>query len=151
MPSFWQFVHHCHQVKAKSEKELQKHVVEGGGGENSEGPSSASGDTIANKTVEELKQKVERMSGQIERAHRLSRNVTFAIWYVENDKERERKSLDAREQVETLQEYLGLAGWNKILVLGRKTDTLRNAGLPHHAEAVAAEFSAVVWGFGRAI
>jgi hypothetical protein len=149
--SFWQFVHHCHHVTAESEKECQKHVGEGGGGENSEGPSSASRDTIATKKIEELKQKVERMNEQIERAHRLSRNVTFAIWYVENDKERERKSLDAREQVETLREYLGLAGWNKILVIGRKRDALRYAGLPHHAEAVAAEFSAVVWGPGRAI
>ena len=49
--SFWQFVHDCHQVKAESEKKLQKHAVEGGGGENSEGPSSASGDTIVTKKM----------------------------------------------------------------------------------------------------
>ena len=87
----------------------------------------------------------------MEKVHKLSRNVTFALWYVENEEERERKTLDEREEVDTHREYLGLAGWNKILVIGRKRDALRTAGKACNSEAVAQEFSSVTWGPGRAI
>ena len=87
----------------------------------------------------------------MEKAHKLSRNVTFALWYVENEEERERKTLDEREEVDTHREYLGLAGWNKILVIGKKRDALRGVGKACNAEAVAQEFSSVTWGPGRAI
>ena len=146
--ALWKFVDHCFAMKARAQKELQKMVSEGGG--DSEGKSSsAEGQSSATQIEakkEALMKKVARMDEEIEKAHKLCRNVTFALWYVENEEERERKSLSEREEVDTHREYLGLAGWNKILVIGRKRDSLRAAGKAFNAEAVAQQLSAVTWG-----
>ena len=146
--AFWRFVSHCYLHKESAAKELAKLVSEGGG--SAEGTSSQDGSSsAANK--EKLTNKIARMDAEIDKAHNLCRNVSFALWFVENEEERERRSLDQREEVDTHREYLGLAGWNKILVIGRKRDALRAAGKVCNAEAVAQEFAAVTWGPGRAI
>ena len=106
---------------------------------------------MVTKKKEVLTNKIARLDMDIEKAHKLSHAVTFVLWYVENEEERERKSLDEREEVDTHREYIGLAGWNKSLVIGRKRDTLRAARKVCNSEAVAQEFPSVTWGPGRAI
>eukprot|EP00969_Alexandrium_andersonii_P046561 2043134-Alexandrium_andersonii.AAC.1 len=68
-----------------------------------------------------------------------------------DDEDLERQSLQLREDVEILKEYCGISGWNKILMIAKKRDSLRDKGAPHAAQAVAQALACVKWGAGREV
>ena len=91
--SFWQFVQHCFTHRQEAQQMLQKLIAGGGNSASLEGQSSAkspegqSSSTCVEAKQTLLKEKIDRMTQQIERAHDLSRNVTFALWYIENEED----------------------------------------------------------------
>jgi hypothetical protein len=58
-------------------------------------------------------------------------------------------SLSYRERLDDMAEFLGLTGWNRIVVIGGRRDSLRAAGLPCTASDVAKALEKVSWSSGK--
>jgi len=88
----------------------------------------------------------------LEAGLRLQRNVPFVLQFFASEDERETEALSQREDLVVLREYCSLVGWNRIVVIGSKRDSLKqNGALKNEAKATADALSNVRWGPGRQI
>ena len=83
-------------------------------------------------------------------ARRLQRNVPFYWHYSTNDK-LHGLCASLREDVETLWEYCGIVGWNRIAFIGQRRDDLQKRNQAHTPLAVAESLATIKWGRGRAV
>ena len=84
------------------------------------------------------------MTEQLAIAETLQRNVPFTIHWAADDKSEETLKL-SREELETLAEYCGLTGWQRICLVGHKRDALRRQNMPHGSEDVLRALKDVRW------
>ena len=98
-----------------------------------------------------LQKKVEVYTEQLEKTRKLQRNVIICVECFKDQAESDDRALSLREENEALREHCGLAGWNKIAVIGGRRDKLKLAGLNCGPDEVAADLAKVRWGPGRAV
>ena len=142
--SFWKFVGHVAAKKEQAEVALRQM-----GGR----PGGESPDERLNWDEEstKLSQVITECEEQLDKARLLQRNVPFSLIYVASQEAREKEALSLREDTELFREYCGLSGWNKILVIGRKRDHLRDTDQKCEAAHVAEALKSIRWGPGREV
>ena len=144
--SFWLFVEHAtNSVKLASDN-ISKIQAEP---EASPGAPEASPRRWDGKTLEQWKERKAHSEAQLQKAAHLQRNVVFSLTVVGQD--RLVRALTCREEIDTLREYCGLSGWNRIMVVGQQRDVLRGRGEQHKPEDIANSLKNVVWGPGRQV
>ena len=57
-------------------------------------------------------------------ARRLAQNVVIQVLYAEMDDQVRDRSLTFRESLEDMAEFLGLSGWQRVVVIGQRRDQL---------------------------
>ncbi len=95
--------------------------------------------------------KEKKYAEAIKSARRLQRNVPFVFHYCASDQEVQETCANLREEVETLYEYCGITGWNKIALIGHTRDELAKSGPPPSVEAILKALAKIRWGRDRAL
>ena len=80
----------------------------------------------------------------------LQRNVPF-YWHYSTTDKLQGLCASLREDVETLWEYYGIVGWNRIAFIGQRCDDLKKRNKAHTPRAVAESLATIKWGRGRAV
>jgi hypothetical protein len=96
-----------------------------------------------------LQDKLNLYITELAAARKLARNITTEVVFAPTDQEALDLSLSYRERLDDMAEFLGLTGWNRIVVIGGRRDALRAAGLPSSATDVAKALEKVSWASGK--
>ena len=78
-------------------------------------------------------------------ARRLAQNVVIQVSYAEMDDQVRDRSLTFRESLEDMPEFLGLSGWQRVVVIGQRRDLSKQKGLPFQAQDVTKALAKVEW------
>ena len=99
--SFWKFVGYCAaMIDARTVLQRTKHDP-----------------AVATELVS--------LTATLEDARRLARNVPLIFIHCPTEQERFAEALSLREDLEVFREYLGISGWQRVVIVGSKRDELR--------------------------
>ena len=101
--------------------------------------------------LEPMEAEVNKIVSLLADARRLSRNVPFSFEYCATSLEAEERSINLREEVQHTYEFVGLNGWNLIMLIGQRKQALQDKGEPHTAHDVAVSLQKIKWGRGREV
>ena len=88
----------------------------------------------------------------LEDARNLQRNVVFSFMHCPDEKTRYSEALSLREDIEILREFIGLTGWQRVVIVGSKRDEMRSAfKRAIKPEEVSESLKTVRWGPGREV
>ena len=82
-------------------------------------------------------------------ARRLAQNVVIQVFFAETDDQVRDRSLSFREALEDMAEFLGLSGWQRVLIIGQRRDQLKQKGVPFGAQDVTKALAKVEWSSGN--
>ena len=78
--------------------------------------------------VEKLQERIAHLEKELAKARLLQRNVPFTLIFVKDENHFKDEALSLREETKLFAEFVGLSGWNKIIVIGLKRDELIKKG-----------------------
>lgn len=97
-----------------------------------------------------VKEELAALLATMEDARRLARNVPMTFIYCPTEQDRFSEALSLREDLEVFREYMGISGWQRVVIVGSKRDELRTVWRRQvKPEEISAALKCVRWSAGR--